>query len=64
MAWAVRHRVSGVLTGYPVGDGVYDVAVAGGHFIPNRERHGTPEHVAKFSPGWTRHLHITDGAAR
>lgn len=59
--WAARHGVSGLLTEYPVGDGCYDIAVAEGHFVPKRPHHGTPEHVAQFSPGWTRHVHIEDG---
>ncbi len=61
LAWAAAHAVSGVLTEYPVGDGCYDIAVSEGHFRPSKEWHGTPRHVAGFSPGWTRHRHIKDG---
>lgn len=61
LAWAAKHSVSGILTEYPVGDGCYDIAVAQGSFTPTRPHHGSPEHVAGFSPGWTQHTHITAG---
>lgn len=59
-AWAQRHLVSGVLTEYPVGDGCYDVAVREGRFRPSKDHHGSPRHVAGFSPG-LRHVHLREG---
>ena len=64
LARARKHGVSGILTEYPVGDGCYDLAIAGQHFRPSRPHHGTSEHVAAFSPGWTKHRHIVGGEAR
>jgi hypothetical protein len=61
LKWANRWGVTGILTEYPVGDGCYDIAVRDGHFRPTKPHHGTPDHVAKFSPGWTRHVHIDPG---
>jgi len=61
LAWAARHGVSGLLTEYPVGDGAYDIAVAVGAFVPSKPQHRSPSHVQRFSPGWTRHVHISDG---
>jgi hypothetical protein len=61
LSWASTHRVSGIVTEYPVGDGCYDLAVARGSFTPSKPHHGTPEHVAAFSPGWTRHIHLMNG---
>jgi hypothetical protein len=61
LSWAAAHRVSGIVTEYPVGNGCYDLAVARGSFTPSKPHHGTPEHVATFSPGWTRHIHLTNG---
>lgn len=61
LRWAEQHRVTGILTEYPVGDGCYDIAVERGTLTPKRPHHGTPSHVAQFSPGWTRHIHIEDG---
>jgi hypothetical protein len=59
LAWAAEHRVTGILTEYPIG-GAYDVAVTEGRFTPTRPHHGTPDHVAGFSPGF-EHVHLTDG---
>ncbi|CAM3103334.1 hypothetical protein STSO111631_00685 [Stackebrandtia soli] len=61
LAWAARHRVTGILSRYPVGDGCYDIAVREGQFRPSKDHHGTPEHIARFGPG-PHHVHITDGA--
>ena len=61
LAWAERHQVSGVVTEYPVGDGCYDIAIQRGSFTPSKPHHFTPEHVAAFSPGWTRHVHLVHG---
>jgi len=62
LAWAARHGVSGLLTEYPIGDGCYDIAVRDGHFRPSKPHHGSAAHVARFSPGWTWHDHIENGA--
>lgn len=35
-----------------------EVVVAGS---PTRSHHGTAEHIAAFSPGWTRHVHFEHG---
>lgn len=61
LAWIERHGLTGLLTEYPVGVGAYDDAVARGHFRPSREHHGTPQHIARFSPGRTEHVHVVDG---
>ena len=60
LAWAATHRVSGILAEYPVGDGSYDAAVREGRFRPSKPHHGSPEHIAGFSPG-LQHIHLTDG---
>ncbi len=61
LSWAARHRVSGIVTEYPVGNGCYDIAVERGSFTPSKPHHGSASHVAAFSPGWTRHVHLVDG---
>jgi hypothetical protein len=43
----------------PVGDGCYDIAVAQGRFTPSKPHHGSPKHIAGFSPGWTQHIHTS-----
>jgi hypothetical protein len=62
LVWIARHRLNGVLTEYPVGDGCYDIALRQGHFSPHRPHHGSPAHVAGFSPSHTDHVHVRDGA--
>jgi hypothetical protein len=61
LAWAAKHGVTGLLTEYPIGDGCYDIAVAQGRFRPTKPHHGSPKHIAGFSPGWTEHIHVDQG---
>ncbi|KRB75115.1 hypothetical protein ASE01_17300 [Nocardioides sp. Root190] len=61
LAWIEQHGLTGLLTKYPVGVGAYDDAVALGRFKPSRDHHGTPQHVAAFSPGHTEHVHVANG---
>jgi hypothetical protein len=51
LAWAAEHEVTGILTEYADG-GAYDVAVREGRFTSSKPHHGTPDHVAAFSPGY------------
>jgi hypothetical protein len=60
LEWATTHELTGVLARYPVGIGCYDFAVAQNRFTPSKPHHGTPRHVAGFSPGGP-HLHLRDG---
>jgi hypothetical protein len=62
VAWAAQHRLTGILTEYPVGEGRYDQAVREGRFRPSKPHHGSSGHVAIFSPG-LRHTHIADGVS-
>jgi hypothetical protein len=63
LAWAAQHGLTGILSEYPVGIGCYDSAVAEGRFRPTRAHHGTPDHIAGFSPG-LKHVHLVDGTHR
>jgi hypothetical protein len=60
LQWVARHRLTGIVTEYPIGDGCYDVALAQGRFHPTKPHHGTPPHVAGFSPAGP-HVHVRDG---
>jgi len=53
LAWIERHALTGILTQYPAGDGCYHVAIRDGSFRPTKPHHGTPGHVAGFSPSQT-----------
>ncbi|MBM0124557.1 DUF7710 domain-containing protein [Pimelobacter simplex] len=61
LEWVERHRLTGLLTEYPLDVGVYDDAVARGLFKPSRDHHGSPRHIASFSPGRAEHVHLVDG---
>lgn len=61
LEWIARHKLTGILTQYPVNVGTYDQAVENGWFRPSKPHHGTPEHIAGFSPGRTEHMHVRDG---
>jgi hypothetical protein len=59
LVWTAKHEVTGILAEYADG-GAYDVALSEGRFTPSKTHHGTPDHVASFSPG-LRHIHLTNG---
>lgn len=63
LEWIARHRLTGLLTEYEVGDGCYDLAVREGRFRNSKPHHGSPGHVASFSPGLD-HVHVHDGQTR
>ncbi len=54
-AWIRRHGLSGVLTRYPVGTGMYDVAVATGAFRRDAA------FIQRFSDDCQPHVHFEDG---
>jgi hypothetical protein len=60
LAWIARHDLTGLLTKHEVGDGCYDLAIREGRFHNTQPHHGTPAHVAGFSPG-PDHVHVRDG---
>jgi hypothetical protein len=60
LAWIARHGLTGILTEYEVGDGCYDLALCAGRFRDSKPHHGSPGHVASFSPGLA-HIHVRDG---
>lgn len=60
LEWVAQHRLTGIVTEYPIGVGAYDAAVREGRFRACRAHHGTPDHIAGFSPG-LGHIHVSDG---
>src|SRR5262245_8469333 len=60
LGWVARHGLTGVVSEYEVGDGCYDLAVRQGRFRHTKPHHGSPQHVASFSPGLA-HVHVRDG---
>lgn len=60
LEWVGQHHLTGVLTQYRVGGGSYDLAIEEGNFRPTKPHHGSPAHVAGFSPSGP-HVHVRDG---
>ncbi len=59
--WIRSNALTGTLTRYPVGQAVYDWAVATGRFTPKGEKHRTPGFIANFSSGAQEHFHFENG---
>lgn len=61
--WIVQHSLSGLLTEYPIGTGVYDWAIANRHFEPKDPEHQSPKFIGRFSSGNLLHVHYEGGVA-
>ncbi len=61
--WIAQHRLSGVLTKYPLDQGVWDWAVAQGRFKPTRDEHRAAEFVGGFTSAFQDHHHYVEGVA-
>jgi hypothetical protein len=61
IAWISENKLSGTLTEYPVGIGVYDWAIQGGYFTPQRADKETPHFIERFTSGRQWHRHFENG---
>jgi len=59
--WIERHGLTGTLTEYPVGEGVYEWAIAKGAFEPKRPEHHQARFIERFSSASLAHEHYEDG---
>lgn len=60
-AWIKEHSLSGTVTLYRIDVGVYDWAIANGHFKPSKPHHGSSEFIGRFAGGDV-HYHYEAGA--
>ncbi|OQP63263.1 hypothetical protein A3860_25580 [Niastella vici] len=60
-AWIAKHKLTGVLTKYPVDEGVYDWSLANGTFKIKKEEQTKPEFIQRFSSASQEHYHYEDG---
>ena len=60
-SWIQRNRLTGTLTEYPVGVGVYDWAIQNGLFNPTKPEHSEPQFIQRFSSASQHHAHYEDG---
>jgi len=56
-AWIHQHDLSGVLTRYPVDQGVYDWAKEKQLFQPAKPEHTKPAFIQRFTTGSQEHYH-------
>lgn len=59
--WIAGHRLTGMITEYPVDVGVYDWALASGSFRPRKPQHSSAEFIGGFTTVVQEHEHFTDG---
>jgi hypothetical protein len=59
--WIGKHRLSGVLTSYPIDTGVYDWAIVNKMFTPEKEHEATPDFIGGFSSASQEHWHYENG---
>jgi hypothetical protein len=61
-AWIERHGLSGVLTLYPVDEGVYDWAIEDGLFSPKKLHESEAAFIVSFTTAsQPHHHHYEDG---
>ena len=61
-AWISKHRLTGVLTNYPLDVGVYEWAIARGMFKPKRPEHSEPQFIGQFTSASQDHYHYAGGS--
>jgi hypothetical protein len=61
-AWIRLHGLTGVLAEYPVGEGVYDVAVQSGAFVPKKQEEREAHFIGRFSSASQAHFHYEGGS--
>ncbi len=59
--WISKHRLTGVLTNYPLNTGVYDWALENRSFVPKTAEHTSPEFIGKFTAASQEHFHYENG---
>ena len=60
-SWVGKHRLTGVLTRYPVDSGAYDWSIKTGIFQAEKPEHSTPDFIQGFGCASFEHYHYEDG---
>jgi len=60
-SWIAKHKLSGVLTEYPVGTGAFDWAVANQFFTPKKPEHNEAKFIQSFTSARQAHEHYEAG---
>lgn len=61
--WITKHKLSGVLTKYPIDTPVYEWSIENGHFSPKSEREKSSQFIGKFSSAIQEHIHYENGVS-
>jgi len=56
-----KYKLSGILTLYPVDEGVYDWAIANSLFTPKKEEQATSGFIQRFTTASQEHYHYENG---
>ncbi len=56
-----RYKLSGTLSLYPMGEGIYDWAIRNNFFSPKNENQQSPAFIQTFSDASLEHYHYEDG---
>lgn len=59
--WIETHKLSGMLTQYPIDIGVYEWAIQNDFFTPKYENQKTPKFIQQFSSAYMKHWHFDNG---
>lgn len=59
--WIISHALTGVLTQYPIGEGVYDWAVRTGKYRPKPSTVTDSRAVGRFTSASMAHYHYEHG---
>lgn len=59
--WILKHKLTGMLTAYPLNSGVFDWAIESNLFQPKGENHNNPEFIGGFTSASQEHYHYEDG---
>jgi hypothetical protein len=59
--WIEEYKLSGMLTAYPIDEGVLDWAIRTGVFRPKGEKHTSSEFIQGFTTGGQDHVHYEQG---
>jgi hypothetical protein len=62
-AWIAKHALTGVLTAYPVDQGVYDWAVEKGLFRPKATKNIDARFIGGFTSASQEHFHYYAGTS-
>ena len=56
-----KHKLSGMLTAYPMDTVIYEWAIDNGFFHPKRDSQQTPTFIQRFTSAALEHYHYIDG---